>query len=61
MAKAAGEVLCAELMREIAGLNVLAPRLPRVLTDQTSTIAAVENADPLVVMLPYIRKLYGSA
>jgi hypothetical protein len=32
-------------------------RLPRVLTDQTATIAQVENADPLTTILPFIHKL----
>lgn len=61
MAKAAGEVLCADLMRHIPGLNILVPRLPRVLTDQTATIAPIENADPLAVILPLIRALQKPA
>jgi acyl dehydratase/NADP-dependent 3-hydroxy acid dehydrogenase YdfG len=56
-AKAEGEKLCAAMMGQIAGLKVVVGRLPRVLTDQTATIAPVENADPLTVMLPFLHKL----
>ena len=56
-AKAEGEKLCAAMMAQIAGLKVVIGRLPRVLTDQTATIAQVENADPLTVMLPFIHRL----
>jgi acyl dehydratase len=56
-AKAEGEKLCAAMMTQIAGLKVVIGRLPRVLTDQTVTIAQVENADPLTVMLPFIHRL----
>ena len=57
MAKAAGEILCAGLMRQVSGLKVVVGRLPRVLTDQTATIAQVENADSLTTMLPFIHAL----
>jgi NADP-dependent 3-hydroxy acid dehydrogenase YdfG len=57
MAKAAGEALCAEMMRQIPEVKIVVGRLPRVLTDQTATIAQVHNADPLAVMLPFIREL----
>jgi NAD(P)-dependent dehydrogenase (short-subunit alcohol dehydrogenase family) len=56
-AKAEGEKLCAAMMGQIAGLKVIVGRLPRVLTDQTATIAQAERADPLVTMLPFIHKL----
>jgi NAD(P)-dependent dehydrogenase (short-subunit alcohol dehydrogenase family) len=58
MAKMAGEVLCADMMEHVAGLRVLISRLPRVLTDQTNTVAQVENADPLTVLLPLIHKVH---
>jgi NAD(P)-dependent dehydrogenase (short-subunit alcohol dehydrogenase family) len=61
MAKAAGEILCAGLMRQVSGLKVVVGRLPRVLTDQTATIALVENADPLTTMLPFIHTLQEPA
>jgi NAD(P)-dependent dehydrogenase (short-subunit alcohol dehydrogenase family) len=60
MAKAAGELLCTDMMRQIAGLSILVARLPRVLTDQTAIIAQAETADPLAVMLPIIRQMHNS-
>ena len=50
MAKAAGELLAADLARTHRGLTVAAPRLPRVLTDQTATVPPTPAADPLAVM-----------
>jgi NAD(P)-dependent dehydrogenase (short-subunit alcohol dehydrogenase family) len=58
MAKMAGELLCADLVEHVPGLRVLISRLPRVLTDQTNTVAQVENADPLTVLLPLIHKVH---
>lgn len=55
MAKAAGELLCADLMRRHRSLTVTAPRLPRVLTDQTATVPPVTVADPIEVLLPLLR------
>ena len=55
MAKAAGEILCAELMRDHRTLAIVAPRLPRVLTDQTATVPPVPVADPVEVLLPLLR------
>jgi len=55
MAKAAGEVLCADLDRYVPNLHVISRRLPRMLTDQTATVALAKSEDPLTVMLPIIR------
>lgn len=55
MAKAAGELLCVDLMRRHRNLIVTAPRLPRVLTDQTATVPPVMVADPIQVLLPLLR------
>jgi len=55
MAKAAGEILCADLTRASRGLAIMAPRLPRILTDQTATVPPVPAADALEVMLPLLR------
>ena len=60
-AKADGEKCAPEMTRQIAGLKVVVGRLPRVLTDQTATIAQVENADPLTVMLPFVHKMQEGA
>lgn len=57
MAKSAGEMLCADLNRSDCGIHVVVSRLPRLLTDQTATLAPVRNADPLEVMLPIIRNV----
>ena len=57
MAKAAGEVLCKNLAQFRKGLRVVVERLPRILTDLTATVAPVETADPLEVMLPIVRRV----
>jgi len=54
MAKAAGEVLCADLGKDGTGVKVLAPRLPRLPTDQTAALVSVETGDPVSALLPYI-------
>ncbi len=55
MAKAAGEILC-DSMRT-AGWKVLRSRLPRLLTDQTATVAAADTADAVPVMLALLRTM----
>jgi acyl dehydratase/NADP-dependent 3-hydroxy acid dehydrogenase YdfG len=55
MAKAAGEVLCADLRRVAPELSIATPRIPRVLTDQTATVPPVESADASSVMLALLR------
>jgi hypothetical protein len=50
MAKAAGEVLCADIERWMSGISVLRYRLPRLATDQTATVTAVENVSSVDVM-----------
>jgi acyl dehydratase/NAD(P)-dependent dehydrogenase (short-subunit alcohol dehydrogenase family) len=57
MAKAAAEVLCADLNRSWPRVHILSVRLPRVLTDQTATVVPVESANALDVILPIIRKV----
>jgi NAD(P)-dependent dehydrogenase (short-subunit alcohol dehydrogenase family) len=59
MAKAAGEMLCADMNRFAPGVRVVVRRLPRVATDQTATLVAVASADPLDVMLPIVRDLHA--
>ena len=59
MAKAAGEMLCAE-MQENGGWHVVQNRLPRILTDQTATVAQVESADAVTTMLPLVRAMHGN-
>lgn len=55
MAKAAGEILCSELARTWPNLRITAPRLPRVLTDQTATVPPVAAEAPVEIMLPLLR------
>jgi len=57
MAKAAGEVLCAEMNVSLAPMHVIVNRLPRLATDQTASIVAVETASALETMLPLIREV----
>jgi NAD(P)-dependent dehydrogenase (short-subunit alcohol dehydrogenase family) len=57
MAKAAGEILCADLARASKKVRILSVRLPRVLTDQTATVMPVESASALEIMLPIARDM----
>ncbi len=50
MAKAAGEVLCDDIDRFMAGVHIVRHRLPRLATDQTATVTAVENVSSAEVM-----------
>lgn len=61
MAKAAGEMLCADMNRFERGIRVVVKRLPRIDTDQTSALVSVPSADPLGVMLPVVRELHALA
>jgi len=56
-AKAAGEELCRTLEKNHPGLTILAPRLPRLATDQTATFALVEAGSPADIMLPLLHQL----
>jgi NAD(P)-dependent dehydrogenase (short-subunit alcohol dehydrogenase family) len=57
MAKMAGEMLCANMNRTSRRVHIIVSRLPRVLTDQTSTVLPVGAEDPLKVMLPEVRNV----
>jgi hypothetical protein len=59
MAKAAGEALCADINAALAPMRVVVERLPRLPTDQTASITAIETADPLETMLPIIRRMHA--
>jgi len=58
MTKAAGEILCADMQKFLRGARILVRRLPRTLTDQTSTLLPGDAADPLQVMLPIVREMH---
>jgi hypothetical protein len=54
-AKAAVEALGSFLQKCYSGMNVYAPRLPRLATDQTANVAAVASGDPVPFMLAELR------
>lgn len=60
MAKAAGEILCADMAAHDRRLRISVARLPRILTDQTATVTPVESADAVRTMLPIVRSLGGA-
>jgi NADP-dependent 3-hydroxy acid dehydrogenase YdfG len=57
MAKAAGEVLCADLPRIMPGIRVLVKRLPRLLTDQTTSVASQDLPRSIDTILPIVREM----
>lgn len=61
MAKAASEVLIDEINRYSRKVSVVATRLPRLSTDQTSSILRLETADNLETLLPVVRSMLGPA
>jgi NAD(P)-dependent dehydrogenase (short-subunit alcohol dehydrogenase family) len=56
-AKAAGEALCAYLDKHEPGVTALAVRLPRMLTDQTASLVAVETTPAIDVMRPLVERV----
>lgn len=56
-AKAAGERVCTQLRSAFRSINVQAPRLPKVATDQTAGLRADQTIEPLAALLPLIREL----
>lgn len=55
MAKAAGELLCQDIMKARSNLLIKAPRLPRILTDQTAVVPPVGKlAQPVDIFLPLL-------
>lgn len=61
MAKAAGELLCDHLVSFLPGLSVVVKRLPRILTDQTATVALAEAEAALDIMLPIVAEMAAQA
>ena len=60
MVKAAGEILCAEMNATEGFPMVVSRRLPRMLTDQTATLARVATDDALTTMLPVVRDVQAA-
>jgi hypothetical protein len=57
MAKAAAETLCADLSKFVAGMHIMVRRLPRLPTDQTSSVMQGKTQDPIEVLLPIVRQM----
>jgi hypothetical protein len=58
MAKVAGEILCADMLRFGKWRRLLVRRLPRLATDQTATLFDDDlSDDPLEILLPLVREL----
>jgi hypothetical protein len=60
MAKAAGEVLCADIQSFESPGRILVRRLPRLPTDQTASLLKIETAEPISVILPIVREVYAN-
>ena len=58
MAKAAAEILIADINRSFTHVSVVCERLPRLSTDQTVSILDVAAASNLDTLLPIVRSLY---
>lgn len=56
-AKMAGEVLCAFLEKSQPGLKIHKPRLPRMATDQTTSLLPVNKQDAVPLLLEQLRYL----
>lgn len=54
MAKAAGELMCADMKWLLPGVGVTVKRLPRLPTDQTATLAPVAGEESIHILLPMI-------
>lgn len=59
VAKSAGESLCDQLQCTYK-LRVMKPRLPRMLTDQTSGLTNAETTDALPTMLEVVQRLHST-
>jgi acyl dehydratase len=59
MAKAAAEVLCADLTRFVPGVRMVVRRLPRLPTDQTNSVVQAKTIDPVEVILPIVREMHA--
>ena len=57
MAKASAEILVQEINRSFRKLAVTSTRLPRLSTDQTTSIASVSSASNTETLLPLVRSL----
>jgi hypothetical protein len=61
MAKAAAEILARDINRSFSHVTVTSTRLPRLDTDQTSTIMKVPSESNIDTLLPIIRSLQATS
>ncbi|MDF0489563.1 SDR family NAD(P)-dependent oxidoreductase [Sphingomonas sp. H39-1-10] len=57
MAKAAGEILCADIGRFVPHVDTMVRRLPRLLTDQTAGTPWIETPSGVDVILDVVREM----
>jgi hypothetical protein len=57
MAKAAGELLCADMNRFMSGIHVDFARLPSLATDQNPSMTPLEVEPTFDVMPPIVRRV----
>jgi NAD(P)-dependent dehydrogenase (short-subunit alcohol dehydrogenase family) len=57
MAKAAGEILCADLNATLRQTRITVSRLQRLPTDQTASVTPVTTDEPVRALLPLIREV----
>jgi hypothetical protein len=60
MAKAAGEVLCADINATLPKARITISRLPRLPTDQTASVTPVTTGEPVQTLLPLIREVQAA-
>jgi hypothetical protein len=60
MAKSAREALCADINRFMPGVQVVVHRLPRLPTDQTTSILPTKSDSSLDIILPNIREIQAA-
>jgi hypothetical protein len=60
MAKAAGEILCADINTTLPKARVTINRLPRLPTDQTASVTPVTTGEPVLALLPLIREVQAA-
>ena len=61
MAKASGEVLCADLARTMPRMRLIVSRLPALPTDQSASLMEMPTTDPIEVLLPILRDMTQNA
>lgn len=61
MAKAASEVLCADLQVALPKIKIVTARLPALTTDQTPSMASDSGPSAVETMLPLVRQTQGTA